>query len=214
MRLSDLSEAVVEGNTELAERLTREALKEGIAASVINREGLIPGMEIVGKKMQSGEFFIPEVLLSAQVMKQALEIIKPALGKTESPSRMGKVVMGTVRGDLHDIGKNLVIAMLEGAGFQVIDLGVDVPPKRFVDTVKEAKADILGLSALLTVTMLNMREVMSSLSAAGLRSEVKVMVGGASLSKRFADEIGADGYAPDAAGAVDLAKSMLKVRGQ
>lgn len=163
--------------------------------------------------MQSGEMFIPEVLMSAQVMKECLKIIKPSLVHAPQSSALGKVVVGTVQGDLHDIGKNLVIALLEGAGFEVTDLGVDVPTQRFVDVVKSVKPDILGLSALLSVTMLSMKEVVGALASAGLDRKVAVMVGGASVSQRFADEIGA-GYAADAGGAVELAKSLLKAKEQ
>lgn len=209
MKLADLSQAVVAGNAELAEKLTREALKQGIPARSIYQEALIPGMEVVGKKMQSGEYYIPEVLLSADVMKAATEIIKPALVKSGSTRSAGKVVIGTVAGDLHDIGKNLVIIMLEGAGFEVTDIGVDNPPEKFLSAVEEVNPDIVGISALLSVTMLNMKDVVKSLEKAGFRKRVKVMVGGAPLSPAFASEIGADGYARDAGGAVELAKSLI-----
>jgi len=210
MKLADLSQAVILGNAGLAEKLTREALKQGIPARNIYQEALIPGMEVVGKKMQSGEYYIPEVLLSADVMKAATEIIKPALLKAGAVRSAGKVVIGTVAGDLHDIGKNLVIIMLEGAGFEVTDIGVDNSPDRFLTAVEEINPDIVGLSALLSVTMLNMKAVIRSLEEAGFRKRVKVMVGGAPLSSGFAEEIGADGYARDAGGAVDLAKSLIK----
>ncbi len=209
MKLADLSQAVVAGDGELAEKLTREALKQGISANSIYQEALIPGMEIVGKKMQSGEYYIPEVLLSADVMKAATEIIRPALVKSGATRSAGKVVMGTVAGDLHDIGKNLVIIMLEGAGFEVTDIGVDNAPEKFLAAVEEVNPDIVGLSALLSVTMLNMKDVITSLEKAGFRKRVKVMVGGAPLSPAFANEIGADGYARDAGGAVDLARSLI-----
>ncbi len=209
MKLGDLSQAVINGDEELAVKLTREALKSGLNAITIYREGLIPGMNVVGQKMQAGEYFIPEVLLSVEVMKKAQEILKPTMGESQAKSRTGKVVMGTVQGDLHDIGKNLVIAMLEGSGFEVTDLGIDVSPDRFVSTIKEIKPDILGLSALLSITMLNMKGVMNSLEKAGLRKKVKVIIGGAPVSKEFADEIGADGFAPDAGSAALLAKKVL-----
>jgi 5-methyltetrahydrofolate--homocysteine methyltransferase len=209
MKLADLSQAVVAGDAELAEKLTREALKQGISARSIYQEALIPGMEVVGKKMQSGEYYIPEVLLSADVMKAATEIIKPGLVKSGATRSAGKVVIGTVAGDLHDIGKNLVIIMLEGAGFEVTDIGVDNPPEKFLSAVEEVNPDIVGLSALLSVTMLNMKDVVKSLEKAGFRKRVKVMVGGAPLSPAFASEIGADGYARDAGGAVELAKSLI-----
>lgn len=213
MILEDLSAAVIEGNTEAAENLTREALKQEIPARRIYQEALIPAMEVVGKKMQTGEFYIPEVLLSADVMKAATEILKPTLAKDGGVKAVGKVVIGTVAGDLHDIGKNLVIIMLEGAGFEVHDLGVDNSPEKFIAAVEEINPDIVGLSALLSVTMLKMKDVIESLEKAGFRRRVKVMVGGAPLSRSFADEIGADGYARDAGGAVELAKSLMKSGG-
>ena len=214
MQLIKLSHAVIEGNIEQAVKLAQEALQEGVSAQRIYREGLIPGMEVVGKKMQSGEYFIPEVLLSALVMKQALEVIRPTLTQTKSQSSLGRVVIGTVQGDLHDIGKNLVIAMLEGAGFDVTDLGVDTPSSKFVTAVKKTNANILGLSALLSVTMVNMKHVIRSLEEAGIRRSVKVIIGGACVSKEYAKEIGADGYAPDAGSAVDLVKDLINIGGK
>ncbi len=208
MKLSDLSQAVIEGNANLAKELTQKALDEGTAPLAIYQEGLIPGMGVVGKKMQAGEYYIPEVLLSARAMKQASAIVKPLLGDS-SASSQGKVIVGTVQGDLHDIGKNLVISMLEGAGFEVVDLGVDVPTEKFVNAVKETGASVIGLSALLSITMLKMKEVIDSLQATGQRGDVKVMIGGAPASQRYADEIGADGYAADAGGAADLAKQLM-----
>jgi 5-methyltetrahydrofolate--homocysteine methyltransferase len=211
MQIMELSRAVIEGHIDRALKLTQEALKAGVSAQKIYREGLIPGMEVVGKKMQSGEYFIPEVLLSAQVMKQALEVIRPTLMQAKSQSPLARVVMGTVQGDLHDIGKNLVTAMLEGAGFEVTDLGVDTPASKFVTAVRETSAKILGLSALLSVTMLKMKDVINSLEEAGIRRNVKVIIGGASVSKGFAEEIGADGYAADAGSAVDLSKHLVNM---
>ncbi len=209
MKLADLSQAVIAGDSELAEKLTREALEQGIPARSIYLDALIPAMEEVGKKMQLGEYYIPEVILSADVMKAATDIIKPMLVKSGAPRSAGKVVMGTVAGDLHDIGKNLVVIMLEGAGFEVKDIGVDNSPEKFLSAVEEVNPDIVGISALLSVTMLSMRDVISSLDKAGFRKRVKIMVGGAPLSPAFASEIGADGYARDAAGAVELAKSLI-----
>ncbi len=208
MKLSDLSQAVIEGNANLAKELTQKALDEGTDPLAIYQEGLIPGMGVVGKKMHAGEYYIPEVLLSARAMKQASEIVKPLLSDS-SASSQGKVIVGTVQGDLHDIGKNLVISMLEGAGFEVVDLGVDVPTEKFVNAVKETGASVIGLSALLSITMLKMKEVIDSLQATGQRGDVKVMIGGAPASQRYADEIGADGYAADAGGAADLAKQLM-----
>ena len=214
MQLKELFDAVLAGDSDLAVNLTHAALKEGVSAPKIYQEGLIPAMELVGKKMQNGEFFIPEVLLSAQVMKRTLEIIRPTLAQTKSQRSLGRVVMGTVQGDLHDIGKNLVITMLEGAGFEVTDLGVDVSSGKFVAAVKETKANIVGLSALLSVTMLNMKEIVRSLEEAGIRNTVKVIIGGACVSQAFAKEIGADGFAPDAGSAVDLSKGLINGGGR
>jgi 5-methyltetrahydrofolate--homocysteine methyltransferase len=213
MILADLSRAVIEGNDELAEKLTREALEQGIPARRIYQEALIPAMEVVGKKMQSGEYYIPEVLLSADTMKEATEILKPLITKSGGVKAIGKVVIGTVAGDLHDIGKNLVAIMLEGAGFEVHDLGVDNTPDKFIAAVEEINPDIVGLSALLSITMLSMKDIIKSLEKAGYRKRVRVMVGGAPLSQSYAAEIGADGYARDAGGAVELAKSLMKSGG-
>jgi 5-methyltetrahydrofolate--homocysteine methyltransferase len=214
MNLADLSQAVIDGDEAQAIKLTREALAQGIPARKIYQEALIPGMEVVGKKMQAGEYYIPEVLLSADVMKAATEIVKPTLGKTGGPRAAGKVVIGTVAGDLHDIGKNLVIIMLEGAGFEVHDIGVDNSPEKFVAAVEEINPDIVGLSALLSVTMLNMKGVIQALDKAGFRKRVKIMIGGAVTSQDFANEIGADGYARDAGGAVDVARKLIKAGGR
>ena len=204
-----MAQAIIERDAILSKELTKKALDEGVSPLTIYREGLIPGMSVVGKKMQAGEYYIPEVLLSARAMKQAGEIVKPLLNGGNSSHCVGKVVIRTVQGDLHDIGKNLVIAMLEGAGFEITDLGVDVPPDRFITAVKEAEADILGLSALLSVTMLNVKHVISSLEEAGFRKGVKVIIEGAPATQKFADEISADGYAPDAGSAVELAKQLV-----
>lgn len=210
MELNDLSQAIIEGDSEKATNLTKEALKQGLDALCIFQESLIPTMNVVGKKMQSGEYFIPEVLVSAEAMKAAQSVLKPMMSDTQLKNRLGKVVMGTVQGDLHDIGKNLVITMFEGGGFEVVDIGIDVPAEKFVAAVKKENPDILGLSALLSVTMLNMQAVITSLEKSGLRRNVRVIIGGATVSQDFADEIGADGYARDAGGAVELAKSLMK----
>lgn len=212
MKLSQLSQSVVDGNFELSVKLIQEALASGISASTIYIDGLITGMAIIGKKMQQGECFLPEVLLSSQVMKNASEILAPILSKQGSMNQLGRIVIGTVEGDLHDIGKNLVIIMLEGAGFAVTDLGVDVPIARFVAAIKEANVDILGISAMLSITMMSMKDIIKALEDADIRQKVKIIVGGAPVNKKFADEIGADGYAPDASSAVDLAKSLLDIR--
>ncbi|MFC1847267.1 B12-binding domain-containing protein [Chloroflexota bacterium] len=212
MNLKDLSQAVINGDEELAIKYVNEALQAGTSAVTIYREGLIPGMNVVGEKMQSGEYFIPEVLISVEVMRKAHEVLKLIMSHSEARNIAGRVIIGTVQGDLHDIGKNLVIAMLEGSGFEVIDLGVDITPDKFVNTVRDVKPDILGLSALLSVTMLNMKSVIDALEKADLRNQVKVIVGGAPVSKEFADEIRADGYAPDAGSATLLAKKIVAGR--
>ncbi|HEX16246.1 MAG TPA: cobalamin-binding protein, partial [Deltaproteobacteria bacterium] len=173
-------------------------------------EALIPAMEIVGREYEEGERYVPEMLISAEAMKAAMGVLRPRLVETGVRLK-GKVVIGTVEGDLHDIGKNLVAMMLEGAGFEVIDLGVEVTAERFVQAVREHKPDVLGMSALLTTTMIHMPEVIEALKEAGLREEVKVIVGGAPVTQEYAEKIGADGYAPDAASAVEVVKRLLGV---
>lgn len=208
--LQSLMNAVIDGDQARTVELVRKSLEEGVGPLDVFRRGLIPGMEDVGRKMQSGEYFLPEVLISARAMRAASAVLKPMLTGGNAMKPIGKVVLGTVSDDLHDIGKNLVIMLLEGAGFQVVDLGVDVSPERFVAAVRDEKPDVLGLSALLSITMLNMKGVIKALDEAGCRRSVKVMVGGAIVSDQFAREAGADGYAPDAAGAVGLAKRLTQ----
>jgi 5-methyltetrahydrofolate--homocysteine methyltransferase len=202
---------VIVGDLESSRKLTRQALDEGVDPLRIFREALVPGMDVVGKKMKAQEYYIPEVLLSARAMKGAAEILRPLIAGNPDAQPTGRVVIGTVSGDLHDIGKNLVGMMLEGAGFEVTDLGTNVSADKFVAAVKEKKANIVALSALLTTTMVRMSDVVKALENAGLRKEIKIMVGGAPVTQRFADEIGADGYSPDAAGAADLGKQWVKV---
>lgn len=206
--LQRISEELQKGNSKEVSRLTQEALDAGIPPAKILKEGLIAGMDVVGDRFRKDELYIPEVLVAARAMHGGMDVLRPKLVET-GVQLTGKVVLGTVKGDLHDIGKNLVGMMMEGVGFQVIDLGIDVPPEKFVEAVKSNSAQLLGLSALLTTTMPRMKEVIQSLIAAGVRNKVKVMVGGAPLTEKFAKEIGADGYAPDAASAVDMAKSLL-----
>lgn len=201
-------EALVEGNQDKLIETVQKAIDGGGSASVILNEGLITGMDIVGAKMETGEMFIPEVLMSAKAMAAAVEILKPLLGD-EPLNVSGKVVFGTVKGDLHDIGKNLVKMMLESSGFDVIDAGVDVDPEKFVALIKEHKPNLVGLSALLTTTMGKMKNTIDAIEEAGLRDSVKIIIGGAPVNQEFADEIGADGYAPDAGSASRLAKAML-----
>ncbi len=207
--LGQLREAVLEGQVSRARELTEKALSEGYLPARLFSEALAPAMDEVGRRMQAGEYYIPEVLVAAKAMKAATEVLKPLIvGSGEGRSR-GSVLMGTVKGDLHDIGKNLVIMMLEGAGFEVIDLGTDVPVERFVSAVRESRPQVLGMSALLTTTMLQMPKVLEALRAEGLRSQVKVMVGGAPLNQRFADEMGADGFGMDAPSAVEMARAWV-----
>lgn len=204
-----LIEALIEGDESTVIRLTQTAVDEKVSAKDILRNGLMAGMDRVGEKMEAEEMFIPEVLRSAKVMSAGIEIIRPLLVE-EDVSATGKVVIGTVKGDLHDIGKNLVSMMLESAGFEVYNLGTDVPPERFAQGVKEEGADILGLSALLTTTMPMMKTTIDALNHSGLRERVKVIVGGAPVTQGFADQIGADGYARDAGSAVKLAKALIQ----
>ena len=205
----DIATAVIRGDAAGAARLTQQALEQGLAPGNIFQHSLIPAMTTVGEKMQSGEFYIPEVLLAAKAMKAAAEVLRPLITGGGAARPLGKVVLGTVQGDLHDIGKNLVGMMLEGAGFEVVDLGTSVPAPRFVEAARETGARVVGLSALLTTTMLHMKEVIQCLDQAGCRGEVKVIVGGAPVTQRFADQIGADGYSPNAPGAVELVKRLV-----
>ncbi|MHC5060874.1 MAG: corrinoid protein [Planctomycetota bacterium] len=204
--LQGLAEAVIAGDQKTVE-LTRAALAEGVGPEMILSEGLIAGMNTVGKRFKAGDFYIPEVLIAARAMKMAMEILEPKLAEA-GVEPLGKAIVGTVKGDLHDIGKNLVVMMLKGAGFEVADVGTDVPAEDFVTKAKESGVQIVGLSALLTTTMSMMEQTVQSLKAAGI--EAKVMIGGAPVTQSFADKVGADGYAPDAASAVDLAKSLIK----
>ncbi|NLY29897.1 MAG: cobalamin-binding protein [Firmicutes bacterium] len=207
--LQELADALVAGNANKVKELTEKALADGMSAGQIIKEGLIPGMAVVGERFKKNEIYVPEVLIAARAMQAGLGIVKPLLTEAEAAERLGTVCIGTVKGDLHDIGKNLVAMMLEGAGFEVIDLGVDVAPEKFVEAVKEHNANYVALSALLTTTMVNMKETIQALTDAGLRDSVKVLVGGAPVTQAFADDIGADGYAPDSGTAVDVAKKLI-----
>lgn len=206
--LSLLSKAIDEGNREKAVQLTTEALSADASPPDIITHGLQVGMGVVGEKFSSGEYFLPDMLMAARAMTAALEILKPLLEGT-SMATMGRVVIGTVEGDMHDIGKNVVATFLKGNGFEVFDLGSNVPDKKFIDEVREKKADILGLSALLTTTMPNMGRVIKALGEAGLRSSVKVIVGGAPVTQDFANYIGADAYAHDGGRAVPVCKQLM-----
>lgn len=206
--LQDLTEAVIKGDEDKIKLTILELLNAGTPAKEIMDDGLIAGMNIVGEKMETEEMFIPEVLMSAKAMSAGVEILKPQLTDEENAAS-GIMILGTVQGDLHDIGKNLVKMLMEGAGFSVIDLGTDVPPAAFVDAIKEHNADIVGMSALLTTTMPKMKETMEAMENAGIRDQVKVLVGGAPVTENYADEIGADGYGYDAGSAVRIAKEYM-----
>jgi 5-methyltetrahydrofolate--homocysteine methyltransferase len=204
--LKALADAVIKGDQNTAMDITKTALAEGTAPKSILNDGLIAGMDVVGKRFKNNEVYIPEVLISARAMKMAMQILEPELVKA-GVKPVGKLLIGTVRGDLHDIGKNLVAMMLKGAGFEVIDLGVDVGPEKFVEQVKSGDVNLVGMSALLTTTMPGMESTVKALRESGL--SVKIMIGGAPVTQDYADKIGADGYAPDAASAVDMAKSLV-----
>ena len=207
--LQALAQAIINGKAPDAKALTESALAEGMSPGQILNEGLVAGMNVVGEKFKNNEFYVPEVLIAARAMKAAMEVLRPQLVKS-GVKPAGRVAIGTVRGDLHDIGKNLVAMMLEGAGFEINDLGVDVKPEQFVEVVKNG-ADIVAMSALLTTTMPAMKDTIEALKAEGVRDKACVMIGGAPVTQNYCDEIGADGYAPDAASAVDKAKELLKI---
>ena len=206
--LQALAETVIGGNKEEAERLTQEAVGEGVDPASIVNDGLIAGMGVVGEKFKNNEFYVPEVLIAARAMHAAMDVVKPLLSEAGIEPR-GIVAIGTVKGDLHDIGKNLVSMMLEGGGYEVIDLEVDVAPEKFVEVVNEGNAQVIALSALLTTTMPSMKDTIDALEEAGVRDSVKVVIGGAPVTQNYADEVGADGYAPDAASAVDKVADLL-----
>jgi 5-methyltetrahydrofolate--homocysteine methyltransferase len=206
--LDQIAERLYDGQADAVAALVQQGLDAGLTAAEILNDGLIVGMDRVGKDFKNGELFVPEVLIAARAMHAGMAILRPLLAES-NVEPAGKIVVGTVAGDLHDIGKNLVAMMLEGGGFEVIDMGTDVAPAKFVEAVKTEGADLVGLSALLTTTMPSMEKTIAALAEAGLRDSVKVMVGGAPLTQGYADEIGADGYAPDAASAVDLARALM-----
>ncbi|MDI3517121.1 MAG: hypothetical protein PWP09_1187 [Thermotogota bacterium] len=205
--LRKLRDSLIEGEVEEVKRYTRQALDEGIPAKTILDQGLVAGMDVVGVKFREGEYFLPEVLLCAKAMHAGLDILKPLLAG-EGEKSVGTIVLGTVKGDLHDIGKRIVKAMLEGAGYEVIDIGVDVDAEKFVENVKKYKPLVLGMSALLTTTMRYMKTVIDALQDEGIRDKVKIIVGGAPVNEEFAKLIGADGYAPNASEAVDLVRRL------
>ena len=204
--LKALSEAIIKGDQKTAVDITKAAINEGMAPAAILGDGLIAGMNVIGVRFKANEVYIPEVLIAARAMKMAMEVLAPKLVEA-GVKPIGKAMIGTVQGDLHDIGKNLVVMMLKGAGFEVIDLGVDVSADKFVAGAKENKPQVIGLSALLTTTMPSMEKTIQALKDAGVTA--KTMIGGAPVTQTYADKIGAHGYAPDAASAVDLAKTLL-----
>jgi len=206
--LEKIYSAVLDGDAPTAKAGVEAALAEGIAPDRILKEGLIAAMGEVGRLFEENEYFVPEMLVAARAMQQGLAILKPHLAEGGA-TPMGKVIIGTVKGDLHDIGKNLVAMMLEGSGFEVIDLGTDVTPEKFAKAAQEHNAQVIGMSALLTTTMPGMGNTVAALQEAGIRDKVKVMIGGAPVTDEFAKRIGADGYAPDASSAVRLAKSLV-----
>ncbi len=207
--LQRLSNAILDGDQKTAIAATREALADGVEPLELITNCMIPAMDEVGNRFECEEYFVPELLLSGRAMKGALELLRPLL-TASGIQPAGRVIIGTVKGDLHDIGKNLVASMLEGGGFEVLDLGADVSPERFIEAVKSGNANIVCLSALLTVTMPAMRTTIEALKLAGVRDRVKIMVGGAPVTAQYAAEIGADGYSENASGAVALARTLVK----
>jgi corrinoid protein of di/trimethylamine methyltransferase len=206
--LKQLYESVVSGDAKATQALTQQALAEGVDPLKLVNDYMVPAMDEVGRRFEANEYFVPELLISARAMKAALELIRPLLtARGDQP--LGRVAIGTVKGDLHDIGKNLVGSLLEGGGFEVIDLGVNVTPEKFIATINEKKANIIAMSALLTTTMPSMKTTIDALKQAGVREKVKVLIGGAPITQKYADEIGADGYSENAVGAVALAKKAV-----
>ena len=204
--LKALSESIIKGDQKMAVEITRAAINENMSPEKILNEGLISGMNVIGARFKKNEVYIPEVLIAARAMKMAMELLEPRL-VAAGVKPLGRCAIGTVQGDLHDIGKNLVMMMLKGAGFEVVDLGVDVSPEKFVEKVKSSGVQVVGMSALLTTTMPSMEKTVKAIKDAGLK--VKVMIGGAPVTQTYADKIGANGYAADAASAVDVVKALL-----
>lgn len=211
--LNKLAQAVIDGEPEDAEELARQALAEGLDPLVCINEGLTPGINRVGELFESGEYFLPDLIIGGEAMKAALAVLEPALASDQEREVLGRVVLGTVEGDLHEIGKTLVGTMLAANGFEVTDIGIDKSAADFVAAVKETNANLVGASALLTTTMLQQQKIIEALEEAGLRDQVKVMVGGAPVTQSWADKIGADGYAEDAIAAVALAKKLVGATG-
>jgi 5-methyltetrahydrofolate--homocysteine methyltransferase len=209
MDLQPLYNAILEGDASSAKKLVQSALDEGADPQELLEKYMIPAMDEVGRLFEANEYFVPELLIAARAMKGSLEIIRPRLVDAGAKP-VGKVVIGTVRGDLHDIGKNLVASMLEGGGFEVIDLGVDVAPEKFIEAARAKGAQIIAMSALLTTTMPGMKTTIEALTESGIRGEVKVMIGGAPVTQRYADEIGADGFSDNASSAVRVARGLVE----
>jgi 5-methyltetrahydrofolate--homocysteine methyltransferase len=206
--LQQMATNLYDGEDQEVAALVQKALDQGMAAEEILADGLIAGMDEVGKDFKAGDLFVPEVLIAARAMHAGMSVLRPLLAESDTPSA-GKYLIGTVKGDLHDIGKNLVKMMLEGAGFETVDLGTDAEPQTFVEAVREHRPQVVGMSALLTTTMVQMKATIEALEEAGLRDSVRIMVGGAPVTSAFAEEIGADAYAPDAATAVDVARELM-----
>jgi len=206
--LQEMAEALMKGKAKDVAELVEKSLNEGLEPGIILNEGLLAGMNVIGERFKKNEVYVPEVLIAARAMKSGMGILQPKLAAA-GVEPIGTAVIGTVKGDLHDIGKNLVGMMLEGAGLKVVDAGIDVSPEKFIEVAKESGAVVIGLSALLTTTMTNMKAVIDAVAASDLAGKVKVMIGGAPVTQAFCDEIGADGYASDAASAADLAKSLI-----
>jgi 5-methyltetrahydrofolate--homocysteine methyltransferase len=208
--IKEIHKNIMEGEASDVKENIQAAIDAGVPVSEILNEGMIAAMADVGRLFEDGECYVPEMLISARAMQAGLVLIQPHLKNAEVESA-GKVAVGTVKGDLHDIGKNLVAMMLKGAGFEIIDLGTDVPPEKFVEAVREQGAQIIAMSALLTTTMPSIKNTIDALNTAGLRGQVKVMIGGAPVTQKYADQVGADGFSPDASRAVATAKSLLKI---
>ena len=206
--LAEIKESLIKGQAPKVKELVQKALNEGIGPADVLTSGLIAGMNVIGERFKKNEVYVPEVLIAARAMHAGMDILKPKLAAA-GVQPIGKVVMGTVKGDLHDIGKNLVCMMLEGAGFQVIDCGIDCAPEKFIKAAQDNGATIIGMSVLLTTTMPSMKSVVDAVAQAGLKGKILTMIGGAPVTHNYATEIGADGYAPDAASAVDVAKKLM-----
>jgi len=207
--LNGIKEAIIVGDAKKTEELVDKAIKENVEVEKILNEGLIAGMMVVGVKFKNNEYYVPEVLIAARAMHKGMNLIEPLIVQS-GIKPVAKLAIGTVKGDLHDIGKNLVVMMWKGAGFEVEDLGIDIPPEKFIDAINNG-AQVIGMSALLTTTMVSMKEAIEKIKEAGVRDKVKIIIGGAPVTQEYADEIGADAYAPDAASGVDKVKELLGI---